>query len=100
MLPNSNKKYMQDGVNIYRVMPTSALRALVNNLVKESFYGKKKINVLTVFFISHKSYVKTFLKWIVNGVILMPHPLPQLFAQLSHVASHLIPLGPPTYHST
>ena len=29
----------------------------------------------------------------------MPHPLPQLFAQLSHVASHLITLGPPTYHS-
>ena len=23
---------------------------------------KKKINVLTIFFISHKSYVKTFLK--------------------------------------
>ena len=60
---------MQDGVNIYRVMLTNALiRALVNNLVKESFYGKKKktINVLSVFFISHKSYVKTFLKWIVN----------------------------------
>ena len=36
-----------------RVMLTSALRALVNNLVKESFYGKgkkKSINVLTVFF--------------------------------------------------
>ena len=30
---------MQDGVNIYRVMLTNALiRALVNNLVKESFY--------------------------------------------------------------
>ena len=27
---------------------------------------KKKINVLTVFFISHKDSVKTFLKWIVN----------------------------------
>ena len=60
---------MQDGVNIYRVMLTNALiRALVNNLVKESFYGEKNktINILTVFFISHKSYVKTFLKWIVN----------------------------------
>ena len=60
---------MQDGVNIYRVMLTNALiRALVSNLVKESFYGEKKetINVLTVFFISHKSYVKIFLKWIVN----------------------------------
>ena len=27
---------------------------------------KKKINVLTIFFISHKSDVKTFLKWIIN----------------------------------
>ena len=27
---------------------------------------KKTINVLTAFFISHKSDVKTFLKWIVN----------------------------------
>ena len=44
----------------------SALKALVNNPSKESFYeGKKKkktINVLTTFFISHKSNVKTFLK--------------------------------------
>ena len=48
-------------------MLTSALRALVKNPVKESFYRKrKKINVLTTFFISHKSDVKTFLKWIVN----------------------------------
>ena len=46
-------------------MLTSAFRALVKNPVKESFYGKKKkktINVLTAFFISHKSNVKTFLK--------------------------------------
>ena len=45
-------------------MLTSALRILVKNPVKESFYGKgkKKINVLTAFFISHKSDVKTFLK--------------------------------------
>ena len=37
---------------------------LVKNLIKESFYGKKKkvIKVLTAFFISHKSDVKTFLK--------------------------------------
>ena len=30
--------------------------------------GKEKntINVLTIFFITHKSDVKTFLKWIVN----------------------------------
>ena len=51
-------------------MLTSVLRALVNNLVKESFYGKMKkkkaINVLTTFFIPHKSDVKTLLKWIVN----------------------------------
>ena len=46
---------------------TSAFRALVKNPVKESFYGKrKKKNVLTAFFISHKSGVKTFLKWILN----------------------------------
>ena len=48
-------------------MLTSAFRALVKNLVKESFYGKKKtINILTTFFISHKSDVKTFLKWILK----------------------------------
>ena len=37
---------------------------LVKNLIKESFYGKRKktINVLIAFFISHKSDVKTFLK--------------------------------------
>ena len=42
----------------------STLGALVKNPVKENFYRKKKktINVLTVFFISHKSDVKTFLK--------------------------------------
>ena len=35
----------------------------LTNLVKESFYGKKKktINILIVFFISHKSDVKIFL---------------------------------------
>ena len=38
---------------------------LVKNLIKENFYRKKKkkvINVLIVFFISHQSDVKTFLK--------------------------------------
>ena len=42
----------------------STLSTLVKNLVKESFYGKRKktINVLTVFFISHKSDVKNFPK--------------------------------------
>ena len=43
-------------------MLTNVLRVLVKNSFKESFYGKKKINVLTAFFISHKSSVKTFLK--------------------------------------
>ena len=50
-------------------MLTSALMALVNNPLKESFYGKwkkKVINILTVFFISHKSGIKTFLKWIIK----------------------------------
>ena len=47
-------------------MLTNALSALVNNPIKESFYERKKktINILTVFFIFHKSNVKTFLKWI------------------------------------
>ena len=45
----------------------SVLKVLVNNPVKKKNYGKKKtINILTVFFIFHKSDVKTFLKWIVN----------------------------------
>ena len=54
-------------------MLTDALKAMVNNPFKESFYGKKRkekkrkaINVLTTFFISHKSGVKTSLKLIVN----------------------------------
>ena len=44
-------------------MLTSILKALVKNPVKESFYKKRKnkaTNVLTAFFISHKSDVKTF----------------------------------------
>ena len=48
-------------------MLTSALKALVKNPIKESFYRKKKsINVLVAFFISHKSDVKTFFNWILN----------------------------------
>ena len=49
-------------------MLMDALRVLVNNPFKESFYGRKKktINVLTIFFIFHKSCIKTLLKWIVN----------------------------------
>ena len=44
------------------------LRAIVNNLFKESFHEKRKktINILTYFFISNKSGVKIFLKLIVN----------------------------------
>ena len=39
----------------------SVNKPLIKNLVKESFHGKKKtINILTTFFISHKSDVKTF----------------------------------------
>ena len=49
---------------------TSVLTVLVKNLVKkvkESFYEKKNIiNILIAFFISFKSDVKTFLKWIIN----------------------------------
>ena len=42
----------------------SALRILVNNLVKESFYGreKKAINVLTVFFFFFLFPIKVMLK--------------------------------------
>ena len=50
-----------------REMLINTLKVLVNNPFKEIFYGKKKIiNILTAFFISHKSCIKTFLKWIVN----------------------------------
>ena len=52
------------------VMLMSVLRALVKNPIKESFYEKRKkkaINILTVFFISHKSDIKTFFNWILNG---------------------------------
>ena len=54
-----------------REMLTNSLRVIVNDSFKENFYRKreKKINVLTFyfyFFISYKSGVKTFLKWIVN----------------------------------
>ena len=43
------------------------LGVIINNPFKEKFYGKKKtINILTVFFISHKSGIKTFLKLIIN----------------------------------
>ena len=48
-------------------MLIDALRVIVNNQFKESFYRKRKkkkktINVLTVFSIFNKNNVKTFLK--------------------------------------
>ena len=66
----STEVYKQEGKSYFesiilvRLMLTNALKTLVKNLVKESFFGKKKkaINVLTDFFIFHKSNVKTFLK--------------------------------------
>ena len=40
---------------------------MVNNLFKKKFMRKeKKINVLTIFFIFHKSGIKNFLKWMIN----------------------------------
>ena len=48
----------------------SALKVLIKNSVKESFYEKRKkkkaINILTAFFIFLKSNVKTFFNWILN----------------------------------
>ena len=42
----------------------NVLKVIDNNSFKESFYGEKKktINILTVFSISHKNYVKFFFK--------------------------------------
>ena len=46
----------------------SILKALVKDQLKKVFMGKEKkiINILTVFFIFHKSNIKTFLKLIFN----------------------------------
>ena len=53
--------FLQKLTNTNRKLLTNALRALVNNPFKESFYGEKKtINVLTVFFISIKVVSKFF----------------------------------------
>ena len=41
-------------------MPKSTLRILVKNLFKESFYGKEKKNILTVFLFSIKVVSKLF----------------------------------------
>ena len=52
----------KENILLWKVL-TNALRTIVNNLFKESFYGKKN-DILTDFFISHKSYVKIYLKLI------------------------------------
>ena len=51
------------------------LTSTLKNPIKENFYGKrkkKKINILTIFFISHKNDIKIFLKWIVNECPMNP----------------------------
>ena len=40
----------------------SAFKTMVKNPVKESFLLKKTINILIIFFISHKSNIKILLK--------------------------------------
>ena len=52
----------------FRKILTTVLKVLVNNPFKENFLENEKnvINILTTFFISHKSDIKTFLKWIIN----------------------------------
>ena len=52
-------------------MLMDAFGTMVNNSFKESLYGKRKkiINFLIAFFISYKSGIKTFLKWIVNDCL-------------------------------
>ena len=55
----------EEGAHIYGtpgVHNNFPFRAMINNPFKESFYEKKINNVLTVFFIFHKRYVKIFLK--------------------------------------
>ena len=49
-------------------MLMDVLRVIINNPFKENFMEKEKktINILTVFFIFHKSGIKTFLKLIIN----------------------------------
>ena len=57
-------EFIIDTILLWKML-TSVLRTLINNSVKESFYGKRKekvINVLTIFFIFHKSGVKIYLK--------------------------------------
>ena len=52
-------------INVFGVMifkKKKVFGVMVNNLFKETFYGKKIINILTTFSIFYKSDVKTFLK--------------------------------------
>ena len=50
-------------MNLLKRNANGCLRTIVNNPFKKSFYEKKKkINVLTVFFIFYKSGFKTLLK--------------------------------------
>ena len=54
-------------------MLTDTLKTIVNNLFKENFYEKKKINVLQFFpLIFYGSNVKTFLKLIINQCLKAP----------------------------
>ena len=49
-------------VNSTKKMLIDTFKIIVNNLLKEIFYKKKKIiNILIVFFIFYKSCIKTFL---------------------------------------
>ena len=54
--------------NYIWVMVTIVLKILIKDSIKKKnlWKKKKKFIVLTVFSISHKSDVKTFLKWILN----------------------------------
>ena len=54
-------------LNIILKMLTNIFKVLVNNSFKKSYYREKKyLMFFTGFFISYKSGIKIFLKWIVN----------------------------------
>ena len=77
---------------------------------KETGMGKKKkknlfdggmlcLHYIYTFFFHSSMLVLVSIPCGCSRVILIPHPIPQLCAQFSRVASHLITLGPPTYHN-